>query len=186
MKSFEYIKNFIITLSNKPGVYRMMDEKGTVLYVGKAKNLKNRVTNYTSPARLNNRIIRMIEQVVQMEVIETKSEGEALLLEASLIKALKPRYNILLRDDKTFPYIQITTDHEYPQVLKYRGKKHKDGVYFGPFASARDVTKTIEEIQKVFLLRNCSDHCFNSRKRPCLEYQIKKCSAPCVSFISKE
>ncbi|AZL16042.1 excinuclease ABC subunit UvrC [Rickettsiales endosymbiont of Stachyamoeba lipophora] len=184
LKSFDFVKEFIKNLPSTPGVYRMISDENKVLYVGKAKNLKARVSNYATPARLNNRIIRMIEQIVDIQVIITKSEAEALLLEASLIKTLKPRYNILLRDDKSFPYIHIRTDHEFPQITKYRGKKQNDGFYYGPFASARDVNNSINEIQKIFLLRPCSDSFLASRKRPCLEYQIKRCSAPCVNNIS--
>lgn len=187
LKSFEYIKNFVKTLTEKPGVYRMIAADNTVLYVGKAKNLRKRVTNYSQALRLNNRLIRMVEQVVAIDIIETKSEGEALLLEASLIKALKPKYNILLRDDKSFPYIVITNDnHDFPMVTKYRGKKHDKGYFFGPFASTKDMGRTIGELHKVFLLRNCTDSYFATRKRPCLEYQIKRCSAPCMNYITKD
>ncbi|MBN8827144.1 MAG: excinuclease ABC subunit UvrC [Sphingobacteriia bacterium] len=186
LKSFELVSDIAKKLPPKPGVYRMIDANSKILYVGKARNLKKRVSNYASPLRLNNRLIRMVEQIVNIEVIVTASEAEALLLEASLIKSLKPKYNILLRDDKSFPYIFIRTDHEFPQVVKYRGQKKEEGLYFGPFASARDVNNAINELQKIFLLRPCSDNYFSGRKRPCLEYQIKRCSAPCVNFISKD
>lgn len=168
-----------------PGVYRMLGADGEVLYVGKAKNLTKRVTSYTHGRRLTYRLQRMVAQTVAMEIVTTETEAEALLLEANLIKRLKPKYNILLRDDKTFPYI-LLTDHVFPRITKHRGSKKQKGAYFGPFASAGDVNETIENLQKIFLLRPCSDSYFASRKRPCLEYQIKRCSAPCVGKISED
>ncbi|WP_229734270.1 excinuclease ABC subunit UvrC [Terasakiella brassicae] len=180
----DVIKGYLKTLASRPGVYRMLNEKGDVLYVGKAKSLKKRVANYTTPQRLTIRIQRMISQTYAMEFITTHTEAEALLLESNLIKKLKPRYNILLRDDKSFPMILVTGDHDYPQVLKHRGAKNRKGRYFGPFASAWAVNETLNTLQRAFLLRPCSDSIFASRTRPCLQYQIKRCSAPCVGRIS--
>jgi len=177
------IEEQLATLSGSPGVYRMQDAKGDALYVGKARNLKKRVVAYTKPVRLPARLQRMIALTVSMEIITTHTEAEALLLEANLIKKLKPRYNILLRDDKSFPYILITEGHDYAQVLKHRGARGKPGRYFGPFASAGAVNRTITALQRAFLLRNCSDHIFAARTRPCLQYQIKRCSAPCVGKV---
>lgn len=178
------IKEALATMPTKAGVYRMLNAAGDVLYVGKAKNLKNRVSNYASTGQLTTRIMRMVSQVAKVEIVTTASEAEALLLEANMIKSLKPRYNILLRDDKSFPYIAIT-DHDYPRVVKHRGAQKKGEIYFGPFASAGAVNKTIATLQKAFLLRPCSDSIFANRSRPCLQYQIKRCSAPCVDYISK-
>jgi excinuclease ABC subunit C len=180
------IKDALKTMPGSPGVYRMVDEKDRVLYVGKAKNLKRRVTSYTHIMRLAVRIARMVAQTVRMEIITTHTEAEALLLESNLIKKLKPRYNILLRDDKSFPYILITEDHDYPRIVKHRGARAKDGSCFGPFASAWAVNNTINHLQRAFLLRSCTDAVFSNRSRPCLLYQIKRCSAPCVDRISKE
>ncbi len=180
------IESFVKTLPGSPGVYRMLGAKGDILYVGKAKNLKKRVTAYTQPSKHPIRIQRMIAQTETMEFALTHTEAEALLLEANLIKKLKPRYNILLRDDKSFPYILITGDHDFPQVLKHRGAKTRKGEYFGPFASGAAVNEAIETLHKVFLLRNCSDSIFSARTRPCLQYQIKRCTAPCVSKVTQE
>ncbi|AXK83251.1 excinuclease ABC subunit UvrC [Pseudolabrys taiwanensis] len=168
---------------SSPGVYRMIDEKGDVLYVGKAKNIKKRVTNYTRPVAYDARIARMISGTVSMEFITTKTETEALLLEANLIKRLRPRFNVLLRDDKSFPYILITSDHWAPQILKHRGARTRPGHYYGPFANAGAVNRTINALQRAFLLRSCSDSFFESRTRPCLLHQIKRCSAPCTREI---
>ncbi|OKH87787.1 excinuclease ABC subunit C [Thalassospira sp. TSL5-1] len=179
------IKHALKTMPGSPGVYRMIDEKDRVLYVGKAKNLKKRVTSYTHISRLAIRIARMVAQTVRMEIITTHTEAEALLLESNLIKKLKPRYNILLRDDKSFPYILITEDHGYPRIVKHRGARAKDGSCFGPFASAWAVNNTINHLQRAFLLRSCTDAVFANRSRPCLLYQIKRCSGPCVDRISK-
>jgi len=173
------------TLPNSPGVYRMLNRKGDALYVGKAKNLKKRVTSYCQPAKLPRRLQRMIASTVALEVVTTHTELEALLLESNLIKRLMPRYNVLLRDDKSFPYIVITGDTDYPQVTKHRGKKNDSGAYFGPFASAGAVNRTITALERVFLLRSCSDTVFATRTRPCLMHQIKRCAAPCVGRISK-
>lgn len=179
-----YIREFAALLSTKAGVYRMIDTNDNVLYVGKAKHLKNRVSNYTNANGLSNRIMRMVEATVRMEVIETRNEAEALLLEANLIKKLKPRYNILLKDDKSYPYIRLS-NHDFPRITKHRGAQRKHETYFGPFASAGAVKQTIDTLQKAFLLRPCSDSTFNNRRRPCLQYQIKRCSAPCVDYVSK-
>src|SRR5215204_1445175 len=167
-----------------PGVYRMLDRKGDALYVGKARNLKARVQNYTHPAGLSNRLRRMVAETASFEIVVTATEAEALLLECNLIKRLMPRYNVLLRDDKSFPFIHLTADHDFPQLTKFRGARDKPGAYFGPFASAGAVNRTLVALQKAFLLRSCSDSIFNNRTRPCLLYQIKRCSAPCVGRIS--
>tara|TARA_R110002124_G_scaffold64985_2_gene177939 strand:+ start:756404 stop:758284 length:1881 start_codon:yes stop_codon:yes gene_type:complete len=184
-QGIEIIKKFAENLPNRPGVYRMINEHDDVLYVGKAKALQKRVTSYTQPQRLAGRIQRMVAQTRMMEFIETSSEAEALLLEANLIKKLKPKYNILLRDDKSFPYIKITNDHDYPLLEKHRGTQSKNVEYFGPFANAGAVNRTIAFLQKAFLLRNCSDNVFANRSRPCLQYHIKRCTAPCVDKVSK-
>ena len=181
----ELIKDYVKTLPHQPGVYRMMDEAGKVLYVGKARDLKNRVNNYTSLAGKNNRLAKMIMQTAAMEFVTTRNEAEALLLEANLIKKLEPRYNILLRDGKTFPFL-LMSDHDFPRIQKYRGAKQDSGEHFGPFASAGDVDKVLKQLQRAFLLRPCSDNMFDSRTRPCLQYQIKRCSAPCVDYVSKQ
>jgi len=166
-----------------PGVYRMADAKGDVLYVGKAKNIKKRVTAYTRPTGHDNRIVRMISATAAMEFVTTKTETEALLLEANLIKRLRPRFNVLLRDDKSFPFILITSDHWAPQILKHRGARTRPGHYYGPFANAGAVNRTINALQRAFLLRSCTDSFFEARTRPCLLYQIKRCSAPCTQEI---
>ncbi|MDG4602286.1 MAG: excinuclease ABC subunit UvrC [Defluviicoccus sp.] len=180
------IAAYVRTLPNVPGVYRMLDAEGGVLYVGKARDLKKRVANYTSPDRLNLRLNRMVAATVAMEFVTTHTEVEALLLESNLIKRLKPRYNILLRDDKSFPAILLTGDHAFPQVLKHRGAHSRKGEYFGPFASGWAVNKTLAALQRAFLLRTCSDAVFQARTRPCLLHQIKRCSAPCVGRVSAE
>ncbi|KZB71751.1 excinuclease ABC subunit C [Thalassospira sp. MCCC 1A01148] len=184
-RGVEAIKNALKTMPGSAGVYRMIDDKDRVLYVGKAKNLKKRVVAYTRIMQLPIRIARMVAQTVRMEIITTHTEAEALLLESNLIKKLKPRYNILLRDDKSFPYILITEDHDYPRIVKHRGARAKDGSCFGPFASAWAVNNTINHLQRAFLLRSCTDGVFSNRSRPCLLYQIKRCAAPCVDRISK-
>ncbi|WP_375451545.1 excinuclease ABC subunit UvrC [uncultured Devosia sp.] len=180
----EAIRAFVRTLPSSPGVYRMIDAAGEVMYVGKARNLKARVTNYTRPEALEMRLQRMIAATVTMEFVRTETESEALLLEANLIKRLKPRFNVLLRDDKSFPYILIATDHPAPELLKHRGTRRRPGHYFGPFASVTAVNRTIASLQKAFLLRNCSDSFFAARTRPCLQHQIKRCSAPCTQEIT--
>jgi len=172
------------TMPSVPGVYRMLSAKGDALYVGKAKNLKKRVAAYARPERLPLRLQRMIAETAAMEVVTTHTEVEALLLESNLIKRLAPRYNILLRDDKSFPYILVTGDHEWPQIVKHRGARSRKGAYFGPFASAGAVNQTLAALQRAFLLRSCSDSVFASRTRPCLLHQIKRCSAPCVQRIA--
>ena len=182
----EVIRAFVRTLPAAPGVYRMLDAEGGVIYVGKARSLKSRVTNYTRPEGLPVRIQRMIAATVSMEFVRTETESEALLLEANLIKRLKPRFNVLLRDDKSFPYILITGDHEAPELTKHRGSRRRKGHYFGPFASAVAVSRTIASLQKAFLLRNCSDSFYAARTRPCLQFQIKRCAAPCTREISLE
>jgi excinuclease ABC subunit C len=166
-----------------PGVYRMIDAKGEVLYVGKAKNIKKRVIAYTRPTGHDSRIVRMISGTVTMEFVTTKTETEALLLEANLIKRLRPRFNVLLRDDKSFPFILITSDHWAPQILKHRGARTRPGHYYGPFANAGAVNRTINALQRAFLLRSCSNSFFEARTRPCLLYQIKRCAAPCTQEI---
>lgn len=179
------IRDKVRTLPNTPGCYRMISGSGEVLYVGKAKDLKKRVTSYTLPNRQANRIQRMIAETATMEFMTTHTEVEALLLEANLIKRYRPRFNVLLRDDKSFPYILITADHPAPQITKHRGARNRPGQYFGPFASAGAVNRTIVALQRAFLLRPCSDSIFASRTRPCLQYQIKRCSAPCVGRIAE-
>lgn len=173
-------------LPDSPGVYRMYGAGGDLLYVGKARSLKKRVASYTKLAGHSNRIARMIASTVQMEFISTATETDALLLEANLIKRLKPRYNVLMRDDKSFPYILLTGDHDFPQVVKHRGGRSRAGDYYGPFASAGAVTATLNALQKAFLLRSCSDSVFENRTRPCLLFQIKRCSAPCTGEIDRE
>lgn len=180
------IQAFLATLPGTPGVYRMVNTKGDVLYVGKAKSLKKRVVAYTRPDRMPLRLQRMIAETAAMEVVTTSTEVEALLLESDLIKTLGPRYNILLKDDKSFPHILITDDHDWPQVMKHRGARNRKGEYFGPFASAGAVNQTLAALQRAFLLRSCSDSMFASRTRPCLLFQIKRCSAPCVERIGRE
>jgi len=182
----EVIRAFVRTLPAAPGVYRMLDAEGEVMYVGKARNLKARVTNYTRPEGLEIRLQRMIAATVSMEFVRTETESEALLLEANMIKRLKPRFNVLLRDDKSFPYILIATDHEAPELTKHRGTRRRPGHYFGPFASATAVGRTIASLQKAFLLRNCSDSFYAARTRPCLQHQIKRCAGPCTREISLE
>ncbi len=177
------IRDYWQRLDDRPGVYRMLDAKGEVLYVGKAGNLRKRVAAYTKPIGPNSRIGRMIALTSSMMFLTTETEVEALLLEQNLIKQLKPRYNVLLRDDKSFPNILVADDHPFPQIKKHRGLRKEPGRYFGPFASAGSVNRTLNQLQKAFLLRNCSDSMFESRTRPCLLYQIKRCSAPCVGQI---
>ncbi len=182
----QVILAFARKLPNNPGVYRMYGVSGDVLYVGKARSLKKRVTNYTRMMGQTNRIARMISETAGMEFVSTRTETEALLLEANLIKRFRPKYNVLLRDDKSFPYIHIAEDHDAPQLLKHRGARKGKGSYFGPFASAGSVNRTITALQKAFLLRNCSDSYYENRTRPCLQFQIKRCSGPCTGEISKE
>lgn len=185
-KGADVIADFVKRLPLGPGVYRMLDEDGNVLYVGKARSLKKRVTSYTRLQGQSNRIMRMIMATATMEFVETRTEPEALLLEANLIKRLRPRFNVLLRDDKSFPYILISGDHEAPALIKHRGARARKGDYFGPFASAGAVNDTINAMQKAFLIRNCSDSYYSNRSRPCLLYQIKRCAGPCTGEISAE
>ena len=177
------IRNVLKTLPLKPGVYRMQDAKGEVLYIGKARALKNRVGNYVQIERLSKRIQRMVSQTRSMTIVTTNNEAEALLLEAQLIKRYRPPYNVLLRDDKSFPFILLRADHDFPRVQKHRGARKAKGNYYGPFASAGSVNNTLNALQKLFLLRSCTDGFFKTRDRPCLLYQIKRCSAPCVGRI---
>ncbi|MGB0438662.1 MAG: excinuclease ABC subunit UvrC, partial [Paracoccaceae bacterium] len=180
------IHAYLKTLDSSPGVYRMLDAESRVLYVGKARNLRARVSNYARASGHSRRIARMISETTSMMFLTTRTETEALLLEQNLIKQLKPRYNVLLRDDKSFPNIVVTGDHAFPMIRKHRGAKTGKGAYYGPFASAGAVTRTLNQLQKAFLLRNCTDSMFEGRTRPCLQYQIKRCSGPCVGKISAE
>lgn len=179
------IRETLNTLPTRPGVYRMQDSRGDVLYVGKARSLKNRVGSYVQMNRLPHRLLRMVAQTRSMTIVTTGSEAEALLLEAQLIKKFRPAYNVLLRDDKSFPFILLREDHDFPRIQKHRGAQKAKGKYFGPFASAGSVNQTLNALQKLFLLRSCTDSFFNNRSRPCLLYQIKRCSAPCVDRITK-
>ena len=179
------IGEFVHTLPRKPGVYRMIAADGEVLYVGKARSLRSRVAAYTQPTRLDTRLIRMVSATRTMEFSVTDSEAEALLLENNLIKRFRPRFNVLLRDDKSFPYIVIRRDTEWPQLAKHRGVRDPANEYFGPFASATAVNRTLYALQRAFPLRSCSDGVFSTRTRPCLQYQIKRCTAPCVGRIDK-
>ena len=185
LTGYACIQSYLKTLDSSPGVYRMLDAQARVLYVGKARNLKARVSNYSRPGGHSPRIERMIRDTASMMFLTTRTETEALLLEQNLIKQLKPKYNVLLRDDKSFPNILVAKDHAFPQIKKHRGAKKEKGTYFGPFASAGAVNRTLNQLQKAFLLRNCSDSMFEGRTRPCLLYQIKRCSAPCVGLIDK-
>ncbi len=182
----EVIQGYLKTIDTSPGVYRMLDAESRVLYVGKARNLRARVSSYARPTGHSPRIARMISNTASMMFLTTKTETEALLLEQNLIKQLKPKFNVLLRDDKSFPNILVTSEHDYPQIKKHRGAKKENGAYYGPFASAGAVNRTLNQLQRVFLLRDCSNAMFESRTRPCLQYQIKRCSAPCVGKISAE
>src|SRR5919199_2531825 len=186
MEGVRVIETALPTLPFSPGVYRMLDAKGDALYVGKARALKKRVPAYAQIARLPERLRRMVHETRHLEVVTTASEAEALLLEANLIKRLRPRYNIVLRDDKSYPWLVLTEDHPYPQITKHRGERRKGASYWGPFASAWAVNQTLTALQRVFLLRSCRDTVFESRDRPCLLYQIRRCSAPCVDRISRE
>ena len=182
----EFIASRLKQLPTGPGVYRMIDATGQPLYVGKARNLRNRVTAYTRPSGLPERIRVMVGHTEELEIVSTHTEVEALLLESNLIKQLRPRYNVLLRDDKSFPFILLRKDTEWAQLLKHRGARNRDGEYYGPFASAGAVNRTLNTLQKVFPLRSCSDSVFSGRTRPCLQYQIKRCVAPCVDYISAD
>ncbi|MEE9546542.1 MAG: GIY-YIG nuclease family protein, partial [Hyphomicrobium sp.] len=182
----DVVAAYLETLPTSPGVYRMLDREGNVIYVGKARNLKARVSNYARLTGHTNRIARMISATADMEFVTVRTEAEALLLEANLIKRFRPRFNVLLRDDKSFPYILIARDTQAPQIMKHRGARNRKGDYFGPFASAGAVDRTINMLQRAFLLRSCSDSVYESRTRPCLLHQIKRCAAPCTGEISVE
>ena len=186
LKGVEVIRYYSKNLPSKPGVYQMESENGEILYIGKAKNLAKRVVNYGSINNLTQRLQRMVNLTTQLKFFVTNTEIEALLLECNLIKRHKPRFNIILRDDKSFPYVLINKEYKYPRILKYRGPKKSKGDYFGPFVSPSVADYTLISLQKVFLLRSCSDTIFNNRTRPCLLYDIKRCSAPCVGYISKQ
>ncbi|QIE45653.1 excinuclease ABC subunit UvrC [Pseudohalocynthiibacter aestuariivivens] len=182
----ELIQTYLRTLGAGPGVYRMLDAQARVLYVGKARNLRARVSSYARPTGHTGRIARMIEATASMMFLTTATETEALLLEQNLIKQLKPKFNVLLRDDKSFPNILVTKSHDFPMIKKHRGAKREKGAYYGPFASAGAVNRTLAQLLRVFQLRNCTDAVFEGRTRPCLQYQIKRCTAPCVGYISKQ
>jgi excinuclease ABC subunit C len=185
-KGASVIEAALATLPMSPGVYRMLDGKGDALYVGKARSLRKRVASYTQIARLPERLRRMVSETLSLEVVTTHTEAEALLLEANLIKRLKPRYNIVLRDDKSYPWLMLAEDHEFPQITKHRGSQSRKGSYWGPFASAWAVNQTVTAMERVFLLRSCADTVFANRSRPCLLHQIKRCSAPCVGRIAPD
>ena len=187
LTGYDRIHGYLKTIDSSPGVYRMLDAESRVLYVGKARNLRARVSSYSRPsAQHSGRIVRMIRETASMMFLTTRTETEALLLEQNLIKQLKPRYNVLLRDDKSFPNILVALDHDFPVLKKHRGAKKQKGNYYGPFASAGAVNRTLNQLQRVFLIRNCSDSDFESRTRPCLQYQIKRCSGPCCGLISRD
>ena len=186
MNGLDIIKNKLTNISNKPGIYQYLNSINEIIYIGKAKNLKKRISSYKNTSSLSNRIQRMVYQINSIETITTKTEAEAFLLESNLIKKNKPKFNIVLKDDKSLPYILITTKNKWPQILKHRGKQKKIGIYFGPYSSAGIVDKTINSLQKAFLIRSCSDSYFKARTRPCLLHQIKKCSAPCVKKIEEK
>ncbi len=181
----EALRAALATVPNAPGCYQMIDSAGKILYIGKAKHLRNRVTSYTNLTNHNNRILRMVMQIARVEILTTKNEAEALLLEASLVKRHMPRYNVLLKDDKSFPYIRVDTTHPFPRIEKHRGAQNKPGEYFGPFANVLALNQTMALLQKLFLLRPCADSIFKNRSRPCLQYQIKRCTAPCVGYVSE-
>ena len=180
------VKSFLRTLTHRPGVYRMLDAKHKIIYVGKARDLKKRVSSYFQRSQAAPKTVAMMEQVVRVEVTVANTEAEALILEYSLIKQHKPRFNVLLRDDKSYPYIYASTDHAYPRLKFHRGARKGKGRYFGPYPSTRAVRQTLSELQKLFLIRNCEDSFFSNRTRPCLQYQIKRCTAPCVGIVDGE
>ena len=185
LTGIELIKHYQKDLSNSPGVYRMIDSNHKTLYVGKAKNLKKRVSSYTKYSGHSLRIQQMIFATSSMLFLTTKNETEALLLEQNLIKQLKPKYNVQLRDDKSFPYIFISSEHDFPRLEKHRGQKKRSGNYYGPFASAGAVNRTLNTLQKVFLLRSCTDREVEAGNRPCLNFHLKRCAGPCCGKISK-
>ena len=186
MNGLDIIKNKLASISNSPGIYQYLNSKNEIIYIGKAKNLKKRISSYKNTSSLSNRIQRMVYQINNIETITTKTEAEAFLLESNLIKKNKPKFNIVLRDDKSLPYILISSKNKWPQILKHRGKQKNIGIYFGPYPSAGSVDKTINSLQKAFLIRSCTDSYFKARNRACLLYQIKKCSAPCVKKINEK
>ena len=186
MRGIAELKRAVKRMPTTPGVYRMVDSKDKVLYVGKARNLRHRVNSYTQIARLTERLRRMVADTARVEIVTTNTEVEALLLEANLIKRFRPRYNITLRDDKSYPYILLNADHQWPRAVKYRGARSRTGEYFGPFASAGAVNRTLNTLERAFLLRSCSDSMLTQRTRPCLKHQLKRCSAPCVGLISPD
>ncbi len=177
-----YLKN----VTSKPGVYRMLDEKEQVIYVGKAKNLKNRLSSYFRQTGLSPKTQVMVSKIADINVTITHTEGEALILESNLIKELRPRYNVLMRDDKSYPYIYISDKAAYPRIALHRGARKKQGLYLGPYPNAHAVRESINLLQKMFLIRQCEDSTFANRSRPCLQYQIKRCTAPCVGYISEK
>ena len=185
MNGLDIIKNKLASISSSPGIYQYLNSKNEIIYIGKAKNLKKRISSYKNTSSLSNRIQRMVYQINNIETITTKTEAEAFLLESNLIKKNKPKFNIVLRDDKSLPYILISLKNKWPQILKHRGKQKNIGIYFGPYPSAGSVDKTINSLQKAFLIRSCTDSYFKTRRRACLLYQIKKCSAPCVKKINE-
>ena len=186
MNGLDIIKNKLASISNSPGIYQYLNSKNEIIYIGKAKNLKKRISSYKNTSSLSNRMQRMVYQINNIETITTKTESEAFLLESNLIKKIKPKFNIVLRDDKSLPYILISSKNKWPQILKHRGKQKNIGIYFGPYPSAGTVDKTINSLQRAFLIRSCTDSYFKSRTRACLLYQIKKCSAPCVRKINEK
>src|SRR3569833_2939591 len=179
-------KEYVASLPRRPGVYRMYDAEGEVLYIGKARSLKDRVGSYFSPSNVIPKVQALVGQIAAMEVTVTNSETEALLLEYNLIKQHKPRFNVVLRDDKSYPYIQVQDSHDFPRLAFYRGSRSAPGRYFGPFPGAGAVKETLRQLQKLFRIRNCRDSFFANRSRPCLQHQIGRCSAPCVGLITKE
>ena len=185
-RGLAYLKEQIKTLPHQPGVYRMSNAAGDSLYIGKARHIARRVTSYTQQNRLSNRLMQMVAETVRLDITVTNSEVEALLLEANFIKQLRPRYNILLKDDKSFAFILVSRGHNFPQLTKHRGAQKRKGDYYGPFASAGAVNRTITSLSRAFLLRTCTDSYFDLRSRPCLQYQIKRCTAPCVGYVSQD
>src|ERR1700723_368693 len=179
-------KVFVDSLPGRPGVYRMLDRDGQILYVGKARNLKSRVASYFQPSNVQPKVQALIAKTANMEVTITNSDTEALLLEYNLIKRHRPRFNVVLRDDKSFPYLHLETNHEFPRLNFYRGSRKEPGKYFGPYPSAGAVRETLQQLQKLFRIRNCDDTYFANRSRPCLQYQIQRCTAPCLGLIGAQ
>ena len=185
-RGLEVLKENVKLAPNLPGVYRMINQNGEVLYVGKAKNIKKRITSYTHIDKLTLRLQKMVAEIFKMEFIVVENENRALILENELIKKLHPKYNILLKDDKSYPYLSLNVLEDYPALRKFRGKKNDKCKYFGPYASVTAISEVMEVIQKIFMLRSCRDNVFNNRKRPCLLYQIKRCVGPCCGCVTKE